>query len=211
MRKIKGNSLAIKVGTTPSLLEMLQSSNEKLEAISRNLEAYLDMKRLSFPRFHFLSDSDLVDILSKAKTPHTVQSHMGKMFAGVNAFEIRDEEELEVVAVLSPEEEKVDFDKAILLTIGGVTVDVPRWMNKLEEQLAVTLQKLSQTAIKEYQDDELHVFALKSHLPAMCILLAMQVHWGAIWKPASISAIRGKRSLNPFETSTNHAVSSSRL
>ena len=53
---MKGDPLAIKVGTTPGLLEMFQNSNEKLEGIQRSLDLYLDQKRLGFPRFNFLGD-----------------------------------------------------------------------------------------------------------------------------------------------------------
>jgi len=197
MRKIKGNSLAIKVGTTPTLLEMLQSSNEKLEVVSRNLEAYLEMKRLSFPRFNFLSDYDLVDILSKAKAPHTVQPHMSKMFAGVQAIEIRDDDdEMEVVGVLSLVEERIVFEKPVLLTIGAVAVDVQRWMTKAEEQIVATLQKLTQVAVKEYIDDELHVFAVHERLPAMCVLVAMQVHWATLSPYMDIITIYGRITLD---------------
>ena len=53
------------------------------------------------------------------------------------------------------------FEKAVVLAIGGVMVEVQRWMAKFEEQLTATLQVLTQNALKEYVEDELHVFTVK--------------------------------------------------
>ena len=103
MRKIRTDPLAIKVGNMPGLLEMFIGSTEKLESIHRSLEAYLDMKRLDFPRFNFLSDDDLVDVLSKSKSPHMLQAHIWKMFKGVESLQIEEEEDLEVTAIVSPQ------------------------------------------------------------------------------------------------------------
>ena len=66
---------------------------------------YLETKRKAFPRFYFLSDEELIEILSKTKDPTAVQKNMSKIFEGINEVEFVNEEE--VVAMISSEKEKV--------------------------------------------------------------------------------------------------------
>lgn len=54
------------------LLELLNEMNASLESIQRSLDMYLETKRQCFPRFYFLSNDDLLEILGQSKNPEAV-------------------------------------------------------------------------------------------------------------------------------------------
>ena len=60
--------------TLSGLLELLNEMNGALESIQRSLDMYLETKRQCFPRFYFLSNDDLLEILGQSKNPEAVST-----------------------------------------------------------------------------------------------------------------------------------------
>lgn len=76
----------LQVAELPSLLEQLQHCNAQLEVVERGLNDLLDMKKMAFPRFFFLSNDELLEILSEAKDPLNIQPFVKKCFEAVKEF-----------------------------------------------------------------------------------------------------------------------------
>lgn len=87
MKKTKDRPNALLAGTTPGWLESFQESNKILEKIQKNLEDYLETKRITFPRFYFLSNDELLEILAETKNVQAVQPHLGRCFDGIKKLE----------------------------------------------------------------------------------------------------------------------------
>ena len=66
-----------------------------------------------FPRFYFLSDDDLLQILAKTKGTQAVQPHLRQCFEGISKLTLVSEgDTCTLLAITSAENETVPFDKA---------------------------------------------------------------------------------------------------
>ena len=57
----------MKVAEADGLLESLTRCNQQLDIVEKGLNDFLDTKKMAFPRFFFLSNDELLEILSEAK------------------------------------------------------------------------------------------------------------------------------------------------
>jgi len=72
MNRLNKDNNALRGSNYPNMLDTLNEMNLKLEEIQKSLDMYLETKRQIFPRFYFLSNDDLLEILGQSKNPEAV-------------------------------------------------------------------------------------------------------------------------------------------
>lgn len=157
------------------LEEKFKKANEKLDEIQKGLNDYLEIKRLYFPRFFFLSDDELLEILSQTKEPRAVQPHLGKCFEGIN--KVKFESDLKISQMISAEDEVVVMDRVIDPETPGNKGNVEKWLLELESIQWNSLRSLTVTSIEQYKTIPRNSWIL--NWPAQVILGVSCVYWTA--------------------------------
>ncbi|KAM4603926.1 dynein axonemal heavy chain 6 [Polymixia lowei] len=191
MRKVKRLPNALRASTQPGLLEIFQNNNALLDQIQKCLEAYLESKRIVFPRFYFLSNDELLEILAQTRNPQAVQPHLRKCFDAITRLEFallpspppeakgappepREQGKLfsnDILAMVSPEGEKVGLTKGL-----KARGNVEDWLGKVEEAMFFSLRRLSKVAITDYQDKSREEWVVAGH-PSQVVLTISQMMW----------------------------------
>ncbi|XP_055958183.1 dynein axonemal heavy chain 3 [Patella vulgata] len=171
-KAIEDTSALVVVGQD-EMLEKLQHSESMLDDIQKGLNDYLEKKRLFFPRFFFLSNDELLEILSETKDPLRVQPHLKKCFEGIAQLTFN--EEKVIIAMESKEKERVDFPKTICPADSRGLVE--KWLLQVEEVMKLSLRTVMTKAVKAYPETPRKDWVLQ--WPGQIVLAASQTHWTA--------------------------------
>ena len=90
---------------------LLSTIEETLITCQKKLRQYLEGKKKLFARFFFLSNTDLIDILSKGSEPVAVMRHMSKIIDSVKEFSIHPGTK-KAFAMLSVQGERVETSRS---------------------------------------------------------------------------------------------------
>ena len=181
MKKVNKSPFVLDILNIPGVQKNLERLADLLTKIQKALGEYLEKERASFPRFYFVGDEDLLEIIGNSKDIRRIMKHLKKMFAGISTLQL-DEDETQLLGFASREGEEVAFRQPIHLK------DFPKindWLAKVESEMQLSLAALLSQAVSELRG----FFAIGNIVssdtllawidvyPAQLVVLAMQVAW----------------------------------
>lgn len=149
---------------------LLPHLTEQLELCQKSLSGYLESKRAIFPRFFFVSDPALLEILGQASDSHTIQAHLRSVFDNVNAVQFHDKDYDKIMALESAEGERVSLSRPMLAS-GNVEI----WLGTLLKCMQSSLNDIIREAASRMNDMPIQKFM--EEYPAQIGLLCLQIQW----------------------------------
>jgi len=181
IRVVNENPTCLRAALLPGKRESLALLNQGLDKIKKALDDYIDFKRMAFPRFYFLSNDELIEILSQTRNVQAVQTYMSSCFDGIKSLDFGgqhadspvpefDPKSLDIYGMISPEGEYVVLGKNL-----KARGEVQDWMAGIEKRMVEVLRVQSKEALNDYQAQPRMEWVL-SH-PGQLIIMVSQLVW----------------------------------
>ncbi|CBZ53630.1 hypothetical protein NCLIV_034170 [Neospora caninum Liverpool] len=168
---------------TPGVLDIVEfdnlhhdltQANAKLAQIMRGLNDFLETKRLAFPRFFFLSNEELLAVLSQTKDLSPVQMHLNKCFEGIHRVAFGENGTV-INAIQSAEGEEIPLARPVALIDGTRFVGAEYWLGEVESSVGDSLRGIMDAAMKDYPIRPRTEWCLS--WPGQVALTASQIFW----------------------------------
>ncbi|KAJ5078912.1 intein-containing dynein heavy chain precursor [Anaeramoeba ignava] len=180
MKKVVKSPHILDVLNLPGIQNSLERLSDMLSKIQKALGEYLEKQRSAFPRFYFVGDEDLLEIIGHSKDVLKIQRHLRKMFAGIALLKLSDDE-TSIIGMLSREHEEINFPDPIKYK------EIPKiheWLSLVENQMRVSLGNCLDISLREFiqlsSKDELDKDLFLKWVettPAQIIVLTIQAIW----------------------------------
>ena len=179
MKKVQRSPYVLEVLNISGVQKSLERLADLLQKIQKALGEYLERERVSFPRFYFVGDEDLLEIIGNGNDTVRVGRHLGKMFAGISGLVTT--EDSTITGFRSREGEEVPLNQGISLV---KTPKVNEWLAALESGMKTTLADNLTEAVDAFEDlispeaiDSEALLSYVSSFPAQVVVLGGQVWW----------------------------------
>ncbi|XP_026578292.1 dynein heavy chain 2, axonemal [Pseudonaja textilis] len=173
-RFVKDNN-ALRATHYPGLLDKLVEMNSALEDIQKSLDMYLETKRHIFPRFYFLSNDDLLEILGQSRNPDAVQPHLKKCFDNIKCLKIQKigaTQRSEALGMYSLDGEYVDYTHSVLLE-----GPVEEWLCDVERAMRWTLREVLRNCRLALKKMLTKRDKWVKEWPGQMVITASQIQW----------------------------------
>lgn len=162
----------------PDIFPNISRLLESLSNIRKSLISFLEKQRESFPRFYFVGNDDMLELIGNSTDIMIICKHIKNIFPGISSL-LYNNETLLITGIISAEGEEVNLIESISLV---KNIGLVKWLQVLEKSIKFTLSSLLVSLCK-ILDEKLNAMDLEilenilDNYPNQIIILAFQIYW----------------------------------
>lgn len=130
--------------------DILPTMTADLEKCQKALDGYLEAKRGKFPRFYFVSNPALLQILSQGSDKEKVQSCFSKVFDSIDRVEFQGNNITKMRSLMSGKDGKMEQEEIVLSKPVHTKGNIEEWLLVLLKQMQVTMKDKVRIAAAEF-------------------------------------------------------------
>jgi dynein heavy chain 1 len=143
-------------------------------SLQKSLGEFLSLQRTNYPRFFFIGDEDLLEIIGNSRDIFQIQKHVKKMIPGVSSVHL-DSENGDIIAVESPEGEVIQ----LITPVERKSHQLIVLLDNLEASICETLLRSLEVTILDssFFMDGFDILNWLKTTPCQILLLRLQIWW----------------------------------
>ena len=154
------------------LKNTLPYMQEQLELCQKSLSGYLEKKRYIFPRFFFVSDPAMLEVLGQGSDSHTIQSHLLSIFDNTKSVKFHDQDYNKMLSIVSREGEIVQLERPVRAE-GSVEV----WLTNLLVMSHESVHGVIRNCYQYVNDSQFSMLEMIQKFQAQFCILGIQMIW----------------------------------
>ncbi|XP_014249835.1 dynein heavy chain 12, axonemal-like isoform X2 [Cimex lectularius] len=171
IREVNSEPHVLTIAGTGELNQVFETCLDKLETINAGVIKYLELKRIFFPRFFFLSNDEMLEILSETSNPTRVQPHLRKCFEGIHSLSFN--AELFILSMFSQQKEEVALVTPISTVAAKGSVEL--WLVQLEQEMVASVRAHICQSYADYSIVKRNSWIQR--WPGQVVLCVSQIYW----------------------------------
>ncbi|KAH0574694.1 Outer-arm dynein gamma [Spironucleus salmonicida] len=145
---------------------------QSLEETQKCLSGYLEQKRNLFPRFCFVSDAVLLEILGGQSDPNTIQPFLNQIFDALYQLTFEKSKRGSISHFSDKNNESVELIQQVM-----AQGNVEDWLTLLIKEMQKTIKAILKSAIQDTIDLQQNLSKLIDEFPAQVSLVFIQFVW----------------------------------
>lgn len=175
LKRIYKFNLVIDIVLIGDLRSKMTKFSDSLTKVRKSLTEYLEKQRELFPRFYFIGNEDLLEIMGGTNDISRINNHLKKMFSGIQSLQYT-KESSSITGVISEQGEILSLRTPVSLIKFN---RLNEWLREMELEVKLTMSQLVKEHLAYWEEKlynkDVNLLQLIDSVPAQVGTLLQQI------------------------------------